>query len=161
MEVEISDDDGLSWTLLEVVGPTGEDVDGDWFLKTFRIDEYVQPTNLVRVRFSVNDPTTDSIVEEAIDRVSVEVVVCFDDVPGDLNGDGLVNGADLSIVLGLWGECADACDCIADLDKSGFVDGADLAMLLGAWNTAKYDLDGDGIVTGSDLAVILGNWFSG
>jgi choice-of-anchor B domain-containing protein len=135
MEVEISDDDGLSWTLLEVVGPTGEDVDGDWFLKTFRIDEYVQPTNLVRVRFSVNDPTTDSIVEAAIDRVSVEVVVCFDDVPGDLTGDGLVNGADLSIVLGLWGECADASDCIADLDNSGFVDGADLAGILGFWTS--------------------------
>jgi hypothetical protein len=59
----------------------------------------------------------------------------FDDVPGDLNGDGLVNGADLSIVLGLWGECADASDCIADLDNSGFVDGADLAGILGFWTS--------------------------
>ena len=133
MEVEITDDNGASWTLLEQVGPTGDEVNGGWFLKTFRIEDYVQPTELVRVRFSVNDPTTDSIVEAAIDRVSVEIVVCYDDVPGDLNGDGLVNGADLSIVLGLWGECADASDCIADLDNSGFVDGADLAGVLGFW----------------------------
>jgi len=49
--------------------------------------------------------------------------------PADLNGDGVVNGADLALLLGAWGTA----DPIADLDGSGVVDGADLASLLGAW----------------------------
>lgn len=134
MDIEISSDDGASWTLLERIGPTGPEAVGGWFLRTFRIDEYVEPTVEVRVRFIVDDPTTDSIVEAAIDRVAVEVVVCFDDVPGDLDGDGIVGGADLSVLLGYWGACPPA-DCLADLDGNGVVDGGDLARLLGLWTT--------------------------
>lgn len=46
----------------------------------------------------------------------------------DLDGDGFVNGADLTMLLGGWGNC-----CTGDIDKSGSVDGADLTMLLGCW----------------------------
>lgn len=50
---------------------------------------------------------------------------------GDLNGDCIVNGSDLAIVLGSWGPCA---DCAADLTGDGVVDGADLAIVLGNWS---------------------------
>ena len=50
----------------------------------------------------------------------------------DLTDDGVVDGADLSLVLGFWGACASS-DCPADLNDDGFVDGADLSLLLGAW----------------------------
>jgi hypothetical protein len=49
---------------------------------------------------------------------------------GDLNDDGVVNGADLAILLGEWGKCP---GCVADLNDDGVVNGADLAILLGAW----------------------------
>ncbi|MGA1630611.1 MAG: dockerin type I domain-containing protein, partial [Phycisphaerales bacterium] len=49
--------------------------------------------------------------------------------PADLNGDGVVNGADLAILLSAWGGSGPA-----DLDGDGAVTGADLAILLGAWN---------------------------
>ncbi len=51
-------------------------------------------------------------------------------IPGDLNGDGIVNGADLAILLGAWGGRGPA-----DLNGDGIVDGADLAILLGNWST--------------------------
>lgn len=51
-------------------------------------------------------------------------------VAGDLNGDGLVNGMDLALLLGAWGSCT---GCAADLDGSGSVNGMDLAILLGQW----------------------------
>jgi len=51
-------------------------------------------------------------------------------VPADLNGDGSVNGADLAIVLGNWGNSG-----VGDLTGDGTVDGADLGVLLGAWST--------------------------
>lgn len=54
-------------------------------------------------------------------------------VPGDLSGDGVVNGEDLALLLGAWGPCAACEDCPADLDDSCAVDGADLAILLGNW----------------------------
>ena len=49
----------------------------------------------------------------------------------DLNGDGVVDGADLGLLLGAWGACAASCE--ADLNGDGVVDGADLGLLLGAW----------------------------
>lgn len=49
----------------------------------------------------------------------------------DLNGDGLVNGADLAALLAAWGPCGDPCD--ADFNNDGFINGADLATMLAAW----------------------------
>jgi Dockerin type I domain len=54
---------------------------------------------------------------------------------GDLNGDGVVNGLDLALLLGAWGvcDCPDDGPCAADLNGSDTVNGLDLAMLLGEW----------------------------
>ena len=46
---------------------------------------------------------------------------------GDFNGDGLVNGADLGVLLGGWATGA------GDLNADGTTDGADLGVLLGNW----------------------------
>lgn len=48
--------------------------------------------------------------------------------PADLNGDGIVNGADLAALLAAWGSGGPA-----DLNSDGAVDGADLASLLASW----------------------------
>lgn len=54
--------------------------------------------------------------------------------PADLNGDGVVDGADLGILLGQWGDCPFLFFCSADFENDGDVDGADLGVLLGAWS---------------------------
>ncbi len=54
--------------------------------------------------------------------------------PSDLNGDGVVNGFDLAILLGAWGTCPKRGACAADLNGDGAVNGFDLAMLLGDWD---------------------------
>ena len=51
--------------------------------------------------------------------------------PGDLNGDGRVDGADLGLLLAGWGTCGTPCP--ADLDANGVVNGADIGILLGNW----------------------------
>lgn len=56
-----------------------------------------------------------------------------DRAPGDLDGNGVVDGADLAMLLGAWGACTDCDDCDADLNDNCSVDGADLAILLGNW----------------------------
>jgi hypothetical protein len=49
--------------------------------------------------------------------------------PGDYDGDGQINGADLSSLLGAWNA-----------------------------KNSPYDLTGDGVVNGQDLASLLGRW---
>ncbi len=53
---------------------------------------------------------------------------------GDLDESGVVDAADLAILLGAWGPCA---GCTADVDASGIVDGNDLAIVLGAWGACR------------------------
>ena len=80
----------------------------------------------------VIDPTT---LPDGLDGLRVEVDTDFSGVvysgsfnPCDLDGDGSVNGSDLSILLSEWGNC-----CQGDLDGNGIVDGADLSQLLSCW----------------------------
>lgn len=54
-----------------------------------------------------------------------------DDCPADLNGDGEVGGADLTIILSNWG-CVDQ-GCEGDLTGDDLVDGADLTVVLSNW----------------------------
>lgn len=53
--------------------------------------------------------------------------------PGDFNENGVVDGFDLAIMLGGWGQS----DSVADLTKDGMVDGADLALLLANWGVGN------------------------
>jgi hypothetical protein len=51
--------------------------------------------------------------------------------PPDNNQDGEVNGADLGLLLSLWGPVGVL--PAADINGDGFIDGADLGLLLSAW----------------------------
>jgi len=59
--------------------------------------------------------------------------------PGDLTGDGIVDGIDLGNLLANWSipagspGCGGRRPCAADLDDSGSVDGIDLGILLANW----------------------------
>lgn len=57
-----------------------------------------------------------------------DLIVC---TPADLDCDGSVNAADLSILLASWGKCP---NCAADIDGDGVVGATDLATLLTSWN---------------------------
>ena len=126
---------GGSWTTLEVVGPSDSRSSGGWNRVSFLVSDYVTPSDSVRVRFTAEDANAGSVIEAAIDGLSIEVVSCDDAFsPGDINRDGLIDGQDLSIVLGFWGPCEDPSDCVADLTLDGVVDGQDLSIVLGFWS---------------------------
>jgi len=53
-----------------------------------------------------------------------------DAVPGDMNADGRVDGADLGVLLRVWGQA----DAAADFTGDGVVDGRDMAFMLAHWS---------------------------
>lgn len=55
-------------------------------------------------------------------------IQCGPGEPSDINGDFMVDAADLGVLLGGWGGFG-----AGDLDNDGTVGGSDLAIMLGAW----------------------------
>lgn len=55
---------------------------------------------------------------------------CESPDPSDLDGDGVVAGSDLGLLLAAWGRAGSA----ADLDGDGTVGGGDLGLLLASWD---------------------------
>ena len=125
MPVQVSNDNGATWTELELVTENAN----AWVVKTWRIND-VFPTlgSQFRVRFLARDLGAGSLVEAGVDDVEIFRLQCEPSVPGDLDGDGLVNGFDLAILLSAWGTPA------ADLNGDGTTNGADLTSLLSAWS---------------------------
>ena len=83
-------------------------------------------TGLDAVRFVRFTVPVDAMFLPELDAVADVAAV---GVSGDFDGDGLVDGADLTLLLGAWG----------DADPT-------------------FDLDGDGVITGGDLSILLGSW---
>ncbi|MGA1518025.1 MAG: chlorophyllase/cutinase-like alpha/beta fold protein [Phycisphaerales bacterium] len=85
------------------------------------------------VDFAAGKPIAAMLVarrsDDAGTSASLELIEASSGSP-DLNGDGIVSGADLALLLGNFGGSG-----LGDLDGSGEVDGADLAILLGAWKS--------------------------
>jgi hypothetical protein len=90
-----------------------------------RID--LAPTGLAMARFVRVRVASDAPLVPEIDAA---VAVRHEFAPADLNGDGVVDGADLGALLGAWGSAT-----FADLNGDGIVDGVDLGTLLGAWGS--------------------------
>jgi len=57
-------------------------------------------------------------------------------IPGDVNGDGLVDGADLSTIIGYWGQTGLGRK-FGDLNGDGTVEGNDYSEVLSYWNPAS------------------------
>lgn len=91
--VELSNDDGGSWTQLESIGPN---VIGEWVQQTFRISTILPPTDQMRIRFIASDAGGPGVVEAGIDGVGLihgpEGLLC-----ADLFADGFELGT-----VGAW-----------------------------------------------------------
>jgi hypothetical protein len=128
MPVELSADGGATWVTALTIWENAR----AWVRREIRVEDFFPaPVAQVRVRFRASDLGSGSLVEAAIDdvRITTATVGCEPLTPADLNSDGVVDGADLGILLGNWGSAG-----AGDLDGSGTVDGIDLGLLLGSWS---------------------------
>ena len=55
----------------------------------------------------------------------------FIPAPADVNEDGIVNSADLGLVIGAWGVCD---GCREDISGDGFVNAIDIGLLIAGWS---------------------------
>ena len=135
--VEVSDDGGFNWAVLESIGPDGPEVRGGWFPKEFLVAEVpgITNTDQFQVRFVASDLNVGSLVEAGIDAFEIGRFFCDGaDCSADLDGDGVVGPGDLAELLGAWGPCE---ACPADFDGNGLVGPDDLAELLGTWGPCQ------------------------
>ena len=120
--VEVSDDAGMSWVELETVGPNGSEVDGGWFAKEWDVDSIsgVSPTADFRIRFTASDLNNASIVEAAVEAISITSKYCDEiDCDGDLTGDGVVNVDDILEAVAGYGSDYDVDDILTVLKNYG------------------------------------------
>lgn len=98
----------------------GHRLSDGYYLRTYRI---------YRVDAVGTDGFT-QVASSALDtNTNFELDACEPARSPDLNGDGHVDGLDLTTLLAAWGSS----DATADLDRNGSVGGSDLALLLAAW----------------------------
>lgn len=129
--VQVSDDNGGSWTTVETVGPTGPETSGGWNYHEFDVGSLVSLTSQVRVRFIADDSGTGSIVEAAIDDFSVTSVQCTETPPacsGDLNGDGRTDVTDFGILASNFGTTGLPPNTGGDLNGDGAVNVLDFSI---------------------------------
>lgn len=74
-EVKISNDDGQTWSLVETVGPV-EQASGSWFLHRFWVNDIIEPTAQMRLRFDASDLGSDSNIEAAVDALRIVRYSC-------------------------------------------------------------------------------------
>ncbi|MEY2712552.1 MAG: hypothetical protein RL005_774 [Planctomycetota bacterium] len=123
MPIEISNDGGATWVQMELVT---ENLNA-WAVKSFSVRQFVQPTATMKFRVVARDLGTGSLVEAGLDDFRVDGIGCAASNPADLDGNGIVDGADLGLLLAGWGSSS------PDLDGNGLCDGADLGLLLAGW----------------------------
>ena len=123
-EVAASGDGGESWALIEVITAA---TDG-WESRSVELQPVSAPAD-IRIRFTARDEGSDSTVVAAIDRLELLEWICDGEFPGDMNGDGRVDGEDFGQFLIEWGRLGSP----ADFNYDGIVNGLDLGILLGHW----------------------------
>ncbi len=138
-QIDISNDFGVNWTNLELVGPTGDQVSGGWYFAAFRVNEVIEPTDAMRLRFVASDFGGQTVVEAAIDDLVVADVICSAGCTGDLDASGAIDLSDLGALLSNYGTTGGATTEQGDIEPDGGdgdVDLGDLGLLLSLYGSA-------------------------
>ena len=124
--IDISNNNGQTWTNVETVGPDGPQVSGGWFQHSFRPADLLPLTAQMRMRFVAADEGAGSVVEAAIDAFRIETLVCED--PAGCSAADLaepfdaLNFFDVAAYLALFNAGDPAADLAAPFGTLNFFD---------------------------------------
>ena len=128
--LEISDNDGVSWTTLDILGPNNADSVGGWIARSYRVRDFVGLTSTVRVRAIAEDANGSNIYEAGIDGFAIEDVDCNPpSCPADINGDGVIDNGDIGAFVTLFL----ANDPSTDFNGDGVIDNGDIGAFIAAF----------------------------
>lgn len=136
MSVQVSNNNGGSWTTIDTLGPGDADSGGGWFQYNFDLDSiFASPSNQVRVRFNVSDLGDGSVVEAGVDAVKLVSNTCEDSPTGCGAADlaepfGTLNFFDVSAFLSAF----NAQDSAADINQDGVYNFFDISDFLSAFS---------------------------
>ncbi|MBX3364098.1 MAG: hypothetical protein KF866_04970 [Phycisphaeraceae bacterium] len=90
--VEVAPSPNGPWTVVDIVGPTGLNVRGGWFVRSFRVsDGLASPSATTYFRFVASDYGLGSVVEAAVDDIRIISydcpVICRADITGSSDPD--------------------------------------------------------------------------
>ncbi len=127
LTVEISNDGGQNWTLVESVdGQTG------WVKVEHAVSEFVDPIGEIVFRFTTGDAPNDSITEACVDNFRFVSLFCaIADSDGDADVDLIDFGGLQACFTGENGDGPPQCD-VFDFDVDGDVDLIDFGQFLNA-----------------------------
>lgn len=138
MNVQVSNNNGNSWTTILTLGPGDAASGGGWNTYSYELDTlFANPSSQVRLRFNVSDTGAGSVVEAGVDDIRLEQRTCEDVAAG----------------------CSDA-----DLaEPFGQLDFFDVSAFLTAYNAADpaADFNGDGLFDFFDVSSFLTNFNAG
>ncbi len=130
MSVELSNNNGSSWTTIDTLGP--ESQGGGWNQYAFDLDTiFANPSSQVRVRFVVSDLFEGSVVEAGVDQVQLVERSCEDVQIGCNQADlaepyGQLNFFDISTFLTVFS----ANEPAADINNDGLHNFFDISDFL-------------------------------
>ncbi|HVZ92940.1 MAG TPA: M14 family zinc carboxypeptidase, partial [Phycisphaerales bacterium] len=134
-KVDISNNDGSTWSSVEIVGPAGAGTTGGWIQHSFDAGAILPLTANMRMRFIAADSGVQEVVEAGIDDFVVTAVApcpVTPACPGDANGDHAVGLADIALVIQTWGQSVTP-GAGADLDGNGSIGLGDIAAIIQNW----------------------------
>lgn len=154
----VTDNDGLIWTR------TGSGASASWTVQNLEdvlCSACVSQWDIFEA-YDINDQgyilaLADADLSGGFDLhavLLVPVTGCISATcPADFNGDAVVDGLDLALLLGAWGDPCGLGPCPYDLTcDDSIVDGLDLALLLGAWGPCSSGLTGGSVPFGAESA---------
>ncbi len=118
VDIEFSPNGGMSWE--SVIESTSDDGFYIWEVPDVNTEE-----GQIRV------VARDSDGNSGFDASDFHFMILGTSIPGDANGDGVVNIGDLLAIVDAWGSCQT--NCPADLNNDGWVNVSDLLIVIESW----------------------------
>ena len=103
-QVQISANNGGSWTDALTIGPSGDNTEGGWYRYELAIHQFVTPTSQVKLRFQASDLGSGSIVEAAVDDLVLIGIGAADGCAEPSNyGQGKISSAGAAPIISSFG----------------------------------------------------------